>query len=148
MTSGYIWVGESATRWCDRNLVESPFRYALVTSEDAYYEECAKFGVSRMEAGVWLGKDSGATTSHLVNDAGDKLIIVSIDAARAIAKSHSGIQVAALLVHEAVHVFQAVCRQIGEDSPSSEFEAYSVQWIAQELMEQYSAQVVKPALGG
>lgn len=39
-----------------------------------------------------------------------------------------------LLVHEAVHIFQRVCDYIGEDKPSDEFEAYSIQAISQELM--------------
>ena len=49
----------------------------------------------------------------------------------------SGVQIAAMLVHEAVHVWQTIRRSIGETSPSSEFEAYSIQHIAQELMSRY-----------
>jgi hypothetical protein len=43
-----------------------------------------------------------------------------------------------LLVHEAVHAFQWVCESIGEGAPSKEFEAYSIQSIAQDLLSAYA----------
>lgn len=46
-------------------------------------------------------------------------------------------RVAALLVHEAVHVWQEVRRVMGETDPSSEFEAYSVQSISQKLFDAF-----------
>lgn len=42
-----------------------------------------------------------------------------------------------LLVHEATHVWQDVRGGIGEDRPSSEFEAYAVQNIAANLFKAY-----------
>lgn len=44
------------------------------------------------------------------------------------------IQVYGLLLHEAVHVWQFVKRRMGERDPSVEFEAYSIQAIAQDLL--------------
>lgn len=41
------------------------------------------------------------------------------------------------LVHEAVHVFEAVMRDIGEDAPSEEFRAYSVQAIFEALQAEF-----------
>ena len=52
----------------------------------------------------------------------------------------TSIQIAALLCHEAVHIKQEICLLWGEASPSLEFEAYTVQTIAQELMESYCEQ--------
>ena len=43
-----------------------------------------------------------------------------------------------LLVHEAVHVFQFMAQHIGEEDPSWEFEAYSIQNISLELFRAYS----------
>jgi len=43
------------------------------------------------------------------------------------------VQIAAVIAHEAVHVKQEICRHIGEESPSIEFEAYAVQAIFQGL---------------
>lgn len=47
------------------------------------------------------------------------------------------IQIHSLLLHEAVHVWQKVRFLMGESSPSSEFEAYSIQRIAQDLFEMF-----------
>lgn len=47
------------------------------------------------------------------------------------------IQVYGLLLHEAVHVWQKVKKLMGEKEPSPEFEAYSIQSIAQDLFKMY-----------
>ena len=47
----------------------------------------------------------------------------------------------ALLVHEAVHIWQEIKKLIGEEHPSKEFEAYSMQAITQELFVEYQRQV-------
>lgn len=44
------------------------------------------------------------------------------------------IEIAGLMAHEAVHVFQHICDDMGENSPSHEFQAYSIQFIFQQLM--------------
>lgn len=128
------------TRWCSRDLFVTPIYYALVVSEAAYYEECASSKISRMEAGTWLKhEDSHATTTFLADADGDLFAIVSLNLAKA--QGRTGVQIAGLLVHEAVHIFQRTCDRIGEVSPGSEFQAYAIQRIAQELMGQYIAQV-------
>jgi len=48
-------------------------------------------------------------------------------------KHQRRVEIAGLLAHEATHVWQYVRRNMGEDSPSAEFEAYSVQAIFQGL---------------
>lgn len=42
-----------------------------------------------------------------------------------------------LLLHEAVHIWQRVKQRMGESNPSTEFEAYSIQSIAQDLFAMY-----------
>jgi len=44
-----------------------------------------------------------------------------------------------LLVHEAVHIWQRTKYLMGEKEPSIEFEAYSIQRIAQDLFDMYEA---------
>ncbi|EMU8805904.1 TPA: hypothetical protein ACSIYJ_004014, partial [Acinetobacter baumannii] len=58
------------------------------------------------------------------------------------------IQVYGLLLHEAVHVWQIVKRRMGEREPSVEFEAYSIQVIAQDLFEMYEESEVKHGMEG
>lgn len=48
------------------------------------------------------------------------------------------IEAYSLLVHEAVHLWQAHCEYIGEEKPGDEIEAYAIQKIATELMKEYT----------
>lgn len=47
------------------------------------------------------------------------------------------IEIHGLLLHEAVHIWQRLKKIMNEQDPSSEFEAYSIQRIAQDLFEMY-----------
>lgn len=58
------------------------------------------------------------------------------------------IEVYGLLLHEGVHVWQRVKTLMGEREPSTEFEAYSIQAIAQDLFEMYHASEVKDGMEG
>ncbi|HEN9598690.1 hypothetical protein [Acinetobacter baumannii] len=58
------------------------------------------------------------------------------------------IEIYGLLLHEAVHVWQKVRKLMGEKEPSSEFEAYSIQAIAQDLFEMYEESEVKHGMEG
>jgi hypothetical protein len=53
-----------------------------------------------------------------------------------------------LLVHESVHVWQHACTVIGERKAGEEIEAYSIQSIAQTLIDDYNKQmkikIIKP----
>lgn len=48
-------------------------------------------------------------------------------------------QIHGLLLHEAVHIWQELKLKMGEEKPSVEFEAYSIQTIAQDLFAMYEA---------
>lgn len=56
------------------------------------------------------------------------------------------IEVYGLLLHEAVHVWQKVKKLMGEKEPSSEFEAYSIQAIAQDLFKMYEESEVNDGM--
>lgn len=58
------------------------------------------------------------------------------------------IEIYGLLLHETVHVWQKVKKLMGEKEPSSEFEAYSIQAIAQDLFEMYEESEVKHGMEG
>ena len=50
---------------------------------------------------------------------------------------HNGTTIAALLVHEAMHVWQDMREAMGEHKPAVEQEAYAIQNISQSLFEEY-----------
>lgn len=58
------------------------------------------------------------------------------------------IEIYGLLLHEAVHVWQKVKKLMGEKEPSSEFEAYSIQAIAQDLFKMYEESEVNHGMEG
>lgn len=82
----------------------------------------------------WIGDAATATTTTLESE-NKRCCVVSLNLE--ITKDLDPIDIATVLVHEAVHVFQQHCKNIGEDNPSEEFEAYSIQQISQQLMLAY-----------
>lgn len=58
----------------------------------------------------------------------------------------SSIEIHGLLLHEAVHIWQKIKKRMNEKKPSAEFEAYSIQAIAQDLFEMYEASEVPDGL--
>ena len=50
-------------------------------------------------------------------------------------------QLLGLIVHESVHIKQYLFEEIGEESPSAEFEAYVVQEIATNLFDDYFTKI-------
>lgn len=49
----------------------------------------------------------------------------------------TSVEIHGLLLHEAVHIWQRIHQRMGEKDPSTEFEAYSIQSIAQDLFVMY-----------
>lgn len=52
-------------------------------------------------------------------------------------KGRDLIEIYGLILHEAVHIWQHLKQLMREDEPSIEFEAYSIQMIAQDLFAMY-----------
>lgn len=80
---------------------------------------------------------SGAVCTTLTHDKTDELCAI-VSVSKASQESCNAIEMAGLLVHEAVHVWQEYAKWIGEHSPATEQEAYAVQGISQELMAEYA----------
>lgn len=115
--------------WLDTALIVSPIKYALCKSEEVFYKTLKKHRVPKSQWPPFINAGSDATT-HLFSRGRDEFCIVCLGSTGGMTKT----QVHALLVHEAVHIFRWVKERIGEDFPSSEFEAYSIQAISQRLM--------------
>ena len=120
-------------KWCDRSLWQCRYHFGLCLTEKDFFREMKKMGVPRGEWPRWVSDSANATTHFLNHPDGAKAAIVCMP----VNDSFSGVQQAALLVHEAVHIWQEHCDDIGEREPGSESEAYAVQSISQRLMEAY-----------
>lgn len=98
----------------------------LCLSEKAWRREMKRFGCPDEP----FPEAAGNCTTFSKDD--KTSLIVTIHPEKA--KGQPPIVVLGLLVHESVHVWQAIRDDMGERSPSIEFEAYTVQAIFQELM--------------
>lgn len=116
-------------KYCDRALVVSPVYYTLITSEKAYYKELERIQLPKDDFHKWINEKADATTHFFAK--GDKRIaLVAIK----FNKNYDDVQVYSLLTHEAIHLWQYIKSELSESNPSSEFEAYSVQAIVQQLL--------------
>jgi hypothetical protein len=106
-----------------------PIKYCLAATPTVFKRRLREIGCKEDYP------NSDASTMFFVNAVGRHTAIVTLRVT-----TQSGIQIAALLCHEAVHIWQQAREIMGEKTPSSEFEAYSIQRIAQDLMEQYCEQ--------
>lgn len=88
-------------------------------------------------ADPWMDPDRQKAVVHTWENGGMLTCVVCLspDAIKA-----DPIEVASTLVHESVHIFQRLCDSIGETSPSREFEAYSIERIAEVLMREFVRQ--------
>lgn len=122
-------------RWCNRGLLYLPFAFTLVTSEQQFYAELKKLKVPRHKWPRFIANEHSDATVHSFAETKehDAFKIVCVD----IKRSKNGVEIAGLIVHEAVHIWQDFAGNIGETYPSAEFEAYAIQAISQELMQCY-----------
>lgn len=120
------------TKWLDRRVAAPGPFLALVLSQ----AECdAAMKVCRLPVTPYLATQRADATTHLlVNGKGESVAIVALGDV----SGRSSIEIAGLLVHEAVHVWQEHCANIGERRSGVEQEAYGIQGIAQELMAEYA----------
>jgi hypothetical protein len=126
--------------WLCRELLASPYSYALCLKEHAFKREMRRLKIPKRSRPHYLNSPTANATVHFfekTNDI-DKCAIVCLGR---IPKATSREQVYGILVHEAVHIWQACRDDLGEKYPASEQEAYAIQRIAQSLMHSYTEQV-------
>jgi hypothetical protein len=120
-------------RWLDRTLIVGP-HLALATTQKQFDKLMSHCSIPKATRPTFKQAGSNASTLLLERDTGEHVCIVSL---HTIPKKTPKTVIYSLLVHEAVHVWQLKRKGIGEDSPSSEFEAYSIQAISQALFDEY-----------
>jgi len=122
--------------YCDRTLTECAYHYALCLTPEEFYAELKRIGLSEPHWPEFLVRDGHATTHHFTHD-GQRIALVTLNTE--LAKTKTGAQIAALLVHEAVHIWQRHAVAIGAfNDHGDEEEAYAIQNIAQCLMTAYA----------
>jgi hypothetical protein len=129
--------------WLDRSLIVAHRYITLCLSEEAY-EAVMKEIEYDCKNDPWLSNGKGGKVHFIDADGaeqntdlhGKKFAVVCLGNA----SKHSLIEIHGLLLHEAVHIWQDFIEYIGENDPSHEFEAYSIQWIAQQLFWSYEDQ--------
>ena len=129
--------------WLDRTLISCDCFYLLCLSEKDFRKALKHLELPKREWPRYLANDRAGATTHFFDTRwGDVAIVTFGD------RYGYGIhQIHALLVHEAVHIWQAQRDAMSEDSPSSEFEAYAIQTISQNLIESYQKQNKKKSGG-
>ena len=121
--------------WLCQSLVESPYSYCLCLTEKKFKKALKQIGI-KTNLPDFMKTGHANATVHWFDDTDPPACIVCLGDRSKV----STLQVYSLLVHEAVHIWQCIKRHIGEDEPSKEFEAYSIQRISQSLMYEYKEQ--------
>lgn len=121
-------------KWLDRR-ISAPGPYLTLCLSEAEY----RAAIARLkppEIPRWISTpQANATTHFFVNQNHSTCAVVCLGEGW---RGRNPIEVAGLLVHEAVHVWQSYCDDIGERHPGSEQEAYGIQSISQELLAEFA----------
>ena len=126
----------SKIHWLDRRIAAPGPYMALCLSQDEFDSALKRCGIS--ESLSWIKNDhSNATAHYLSNQQGQSVVLVCMRDWQ----DRNPIEVAGLLIHESVHVWQEYCRSIGESEPGAEQEAYAIQSISQELLAEFARRV-------
>jgi hypothetical protein len=129
--------------WICRELVCSPYCIGLCLDEDQFKQELKKMKVPKDHWPEWTTNGKPGTVHFFEKTSGhgyDLCCIVCVKPG----ERKDPTAIPGLLIHEAVHIWQHICIDLGEDRPSKEFEAYSIQAIAQRLIAAYSEMTAKP----
>lgn len=122
-------------KWLDRRIaVPGPY-LCLCLSDAEYREAMKKIKLNGYEH--WIHEHANATT-HFSRIVPGMVAVVCLNA-----EERSPVEIAGLLVHEAVHVWQEWCDYYGERNPAVEQEAYAIQAISQELMAEYARRLME-----
>ncbi len=119
-------------KWLDRRIAAPGPYLTLCLSQDEFDAVLKHLDIPHTQ---YLRTARADATTHHLHAPGKKLCSV---VCLGDMSGRTGVEIAGLLVHEAVHVWQEYADCIGENQPGCEQEAYAVQAIAQELMAEYS----------
>ncbi len=124
-------------KWLDRR-ISAPGPYLTLCLSEQEYKQAMKH--LKIESPPhWIkSEQADATAHHLISGKGLACVVCLTGW-----QGRNPIEVAGLLVHEAVHIWQEYCDYYGENMPGREQEAYAIQAVAQELMAEFSSRLSK-----
>lgn len=122
-------------RWLDRRVAKpGPFLTLCLSQEELNH---ALRGMTKEY--VAFPTDGAVCTTLTHDKTGELCAVVSVS--KRSQENCNAIEMAGLLIHEAVHVWQRHAENIGEHRPGDEQEAYAIQGISQELMAEYARRI-------
>ncbi len=116
------------TRWYGGSFCPAFVKYCLCLTPEQYEQECKKLNMRFPRD--FLTRGCTGTTHFWDGDDGTTVAIVCID----LDKERNINELKALIVHEAVHVFQEMMLQQREENPGKEIQAFHIQRISLDLM--------------
>lgn len=117
--------------WLSQDMIPGP-RLVLVLTEHDFHAALDALPAPKENRPQWVSEGAGACMHALQGDEVACIVVLQ--------DTEDYESAVGLLIHEAVHVFQAWCDDVGEKEPSSEFQAYAIQSIAQRLIASFNAQ--------
>lgn len=120
------------TRWLDRRIAHPGPFLALCLNNAEFQSACKHLSVKTPDS--WITNEWSDATAHYFECKSGLAVIVCITNCQ----KFTPIEIAGLLIHEAVHVWQEYAHRIGEHAPGREQEAYAIQSISQELLQEYA----------
>lgn len=122
-------------KWLDRRVAKpGPYLCLCLTPEEMNH---AAKGLTKWPL---VFPEWGASAQLFVKDNTNfpvAVVSLAIDSQ----KTCSAIEIAGMLVHEAVHIWQYHAEKMGEAKPGDEQEAYAIQAMSQELMAEYARRI-------
>lgn len=123
-------------RWLDRTLIVSTHFMTLCTTDRGYRKALKHLNIPKDIQPPFVINEADASAHFFDNTDGKKAAIVCIRNFKG--KDPEAVQ--ALIVHEAVHIWQEIREHYGEKEPSSEFEAYAIQALTLNLLTEFNRQ--------
>ena len=119
-------------KWLDRR-ISVPGPYLCLCLSDDEYRQAMKH-LQQDQFGPWIKTPQADASAHHIWSKDGMAVVVCLNNI----KDKNPIVIAGLLIHEAVHAWQAWCEFYGEHRPGDEQEAYAIQGISQELMAEFA----------
>ena len=121
--------------WLSRR-ISAPGPYmCLCLSENEYHAAIKHLRITR--SNPWINSPQAHATTHIMECNNELTVIVCLNDY----VERDPIEVAGLLIHEAVHVWQGWRDFYGEHRPAVEQEAYAIQASSQDLMAEFCRRI-------